>query len=237
MKNTLLLFLLFSTFLTAQNTYDNQRLLWLRLFQKTQFNKNWQLKSEIENRDYINPRREHQLVLRFVVDRKIHKNLSATLGFAYFKQYLPHNPEIESTNNTNEYRPQFEFIYHKDLTQKLDFTLRSRNDFRFIENQKTKDLEFSAFRLRFLAELSYDIYPKLQLKVFDELMLNTFYLSNLKTFDQNRYGFGIKYKISNSFATELGYLNWFQPKNQPNAYFNRDIIRFTLYHELKLKNK
>jgi hypothetical protein len=235
MKKKVFFFLLFSGFLTAQISKDHQQLLWLRFFQKTKFNENWQLKSEIENRDYINPRREHQLVVRFVLDRKIHKNLSATLGFAYFKQYLPHHPEIESNNNTNEYRPQFEFIYHKDIIQKLDFTLRSRNDFRFIENQKTKDLEFSAFRLRLLVELSYEIYPKLQLKVFDELMFNTFYLSNLQTFDQNRYGFGIKYKISNSFATELGYLNWFQPKNQPNSYFDRDIIRFTLYHDLKLK--
>ena len=234
MKKTVLFFLLFSIFLHAQTSYDNQQLLWLRFFQKTQFNKNWQSKSEIENRDYINPRREHQLVLRLVVDRKIHKNISATLGIAYFKQYLPHNPKIESSNNTNEYRPQFEFIYHQNINNKFNLTIRNRNDFRFIENQKTKDLEFSAFRLRLLTELSYEIYPKLQLKVFDELMLNSFYLSNLQTFDQNRYGFGIKYKFSKSFATELGYLNWFQPKNQPNSYFDRDIIRFTLYHDLNL---
>jgi hypothetical protein len=55
------------------------------------------------------------------------------------------------------------------------------------------------------------------------------------TFDQNRVYAAIQYGINQNIAIEFGYLNSFQQRASGIDYFNRDIIRFSIFHKMNLK--
>jgi len=57
------------------------------------------------------------------------------------------------------------------------------------------------------------------------------------TFDQNRIYAALQYGINKNIALELGYLNSFQRRTNGIDYFNRDIIRFSIFHKIKLQKK
>jgi hypothetical protein len=44
----------------------------------------------------------------------------------------------------------------------------------------------------------------------------------------------LQYGISKAFAVELGYLNSFQQRASGVDYYDRDIIRLSIYHKIKL---
>jgi hypothetical protein len=54
------------------------------------------------------------------------------------------------------------------------------------------------------------------------------------TLDQNRIYASLQYGISSSVAVELGYLNSFQQRASGVDYYDRNIIRFSIYHKLKI---
>ena len=56
------------------------------------------------------------------------------------------------------------------------------------------------------------------------------------TFDQNRIYAAIHYGLNSNLAFELGYLNSFQRRANGIDYFNRDIIRFSIFHKFKIYN-
>jgi hypothetical protein len=53
------------------------------------------------------------------------------------------------------------------------------------------------------------------------------------TFDQNRV-YSSTSRVSPAVALELGYLNSFQERANGVDYFNRDIIRFSFIHKVKI---
>lgn len=57
------------------------------------------------------------------------------------------------------------------------------------------------------------------------------------TFDQNRIYAGLQYGFNKNITFELGYLNSFQQRAGGVDYYDRDIIRFTLYHKINLQKK
>ncbi|MFM2367776.1 MAG: hypothetical protein RL619_72 [Bacteroidota bacterium] len=57
------------------------------------------------------------------------------------------------------------------------------------------------------------------------------------TFNQNRIYGTLQYGINKNFALELGYLNSFQQRANRVNYFNRDIIRFSIFHKIRLQKK
>jgi hypothetical protein len=54
------------------------------------------------------------------------------------------------------------------------------------------------------------------------------------TFDQNRVYAAVQVGVSPVVALELGYLNSFQERASGVDYFNRDIIRFSFIHKMKI---
>ena len=54
------------------------------------------------------------------------------------------------------------------------------------------------------------------------------------TFDQNRIYAGLQYGISSAVALELGYLNSFQQRATGVDYFDRNIIKVSIFHKLKI---
>jgi hypothetical protein len=53
-------------------------------------------------------------------------------------------------------------------------------------------------------------------------------------FDQNRVYAGIEQGLNKKFTIELGYLHWYQQRASGYQFFDRDIIRLTIYHKIKL---
>src|SRR5690554_890224 len=87
---------LFSTSVKAQKKVDTQQLLWTRYYLKLKLHDNYQIRQEVEERTYWFPWRQHQFVTRTFAERKLGKGWNAGLGFTYFLQSLPHNPEISN---------------------------------------------------------------------------------------------------------------------------------------------
>ena len=54
-------------------------------------------------------------------------------------------------------------------------------------------------------------------------------------FNQNRVGGSIQFKTSEALGFEIGYINWFQQKESSSEFYNRNIIRFAVHHNINLK--
>lgn len=229
------LFGLFSENVNAQKNIENQHLLWTRYYLKLKLNDNYQLRQEIEERNYWFPWRQHQFVSRTFADRKLGKGWNAGLGFTYFIQSLPQNPEIKDFNNYLELRPQIEIAYKQSISDKIILQHRYWSEFRFFE-QANRSFEFGNNRTRYKIEIRYSASQKLTIKAFDEIHINIGSKIVQNIFDQNRYGASIQYMPIENFGFELGYFNWFQQQISGVDFYNRNIVRLTIHHNLNFKN-
>lgn len=243
-KLILVIILMIPQFFLAQKKVENQQLIWYGYYNNLKFNKNWSLNSEIQERQFYNPTAQHQLVFRTNLERKLVGDWNASVGMTYFLQN-PNNPNSESNLTVPELRPDFGFN-HK---QKLGFVTinhRYKAEARFfhdVENEKlVGGYRFSNFRLRYQLGLDFPVWKKegkekLLLKIKDEIMVNAGNKIVKNTFDQNRIYLAVNYKLNNSYAVELGYMNWFQQQKSGTDFYNRDILRFSLFHSIDLKKK
>jgi hypothetical protein len=129
----------------------------------------------------------------------------------------------------------------------VSFDHRFRAEARFFHNTNASRSElddgfaFGNFRFRYkfqatipLVKIADNRY--LKLKLSDELHLNAGRNILMNVFDQNRLYGGIGFDLTRDVFVEAGYLNWFQQR--PNSeFFNRDILRFTVFHKVNLKKK
>lgn len=243
-KINLVIILLLPEFLLAQKKIENQQLIWYGYYNNLKFNENWNLNSEIQERQFYNPTAQHQLVFRSNLERKVFGDWKASVGMTYFLQN-PNTPNSESNLTVPELRPDIGFN-HK---QKLGFVTinhRYKVEARFfhdVENEKlVGGYRFSNFRLRYQLGLDFPIWKKegnekLLLKIKDEIMFNVGNKIVKNTFDQNRIYLAVNYKLNASYAFELGYMNWFQQQKSGTDFYNRDILRFSIFHSIDLKKK
>lgn len=241
-----LFILLCPLFLSAQKKVTNQQLLWYTYNNTLRFSENWSLQSEVQERRFFNPGAQHQLLFRSNIQRKLIENWSISAGMTYFLQG-PQDPESKSKLTVPELRPDFGF----DNKQKLSFMTishRYRIEARFVHdvtnNEITSDYHFLSFRFRY--QLGFDIpiwrnsdtkKERLSLKLKEEILLNAGSKIVKNTFDQNRLYAGINYRINPAIAIEAGYLNWYQQRPSGTEYYDRDIIRLSLFHTLFLNTK
>ena len=127
------------------------------------------------------------------------------------------------------------------LIGKINLSQRFQVEERFIRNaSKTELLDGSTFnwRFRFRIQAEYEIWKKnnhfLKTIVHEEILLNAGKSILKNTFDQNRIYLAFQYGLNQNIALELGYMNSFQQRASGIDYFNRDIIRFSFIHKLKL---
>jgi len=242
----LFLTLLFPLLLVAQKKVTNQQLLWYTYNNTIRFNEKWSLQSEVQERRFFNPGAQHQLVIRSNIYRKLIENWSASAGMTYFLQ-SPQDPESESNLMVPELRPDIGF----DNKQKLAFMtishrykMEARFMHDFANDELTGGYRFLSFRFRY--QLGFDIpvwrnpdtrEERLSLKIKEEILLNAGSKIVKNTFDQNRIYAGLNYRINPDFSVEAGYLNWYQQRASGTDYYDRDIIRFSVFHTLSLKTK
>ncbi|UOB16839.1 DUF2490 domain-containing protein [Abyssalbus ytuae] len=218
---------------SAQKKIDTQHLLWGRYYLKFKLD-HYTIGYEAEERTYWFPWRQHQFLTRIHLQRNLIKNWEAGIGFAYLLQSLPHNPHITNFYNRSELRPQLEVSCKQSLFQKLNIHHRYWWEFRFYE-QPNGSFRFGNNRIRYKLELKYLLLPKITLKIFDEVLFNIGKKITYNTFDQNRIGGSIQFMPDDTFGLELGYFNWFQQQKTGSDFYNRNIIRFTIHHELNFK--
>lgn len=237
----LFLFLISSGFpVTAQTEkkIDQQSILWTRYYNQLLFNKKWALHSEFDNRIFLKPVEQNVFVFRVQGRYKINEYLETGVGFAYFSVNTL-LPEVDPDFNIPEYRGQ------QDMTLKLNvkrvtLTQRFQLEERFTRNANSLGLlpgtTFS-WRFRYRLQADYTFWKKekqlLKAVVSDEIMFNFGKKNRKNTFDQNRIYAAIHYGMNENLAIELGYLNSFQRRSSGFEFFDRDIIRLSIFHKIK----
>ena len=240
----LLFFLLTNVALFAQSdkNIDHQSILWTRYYNQLLLNEKWSLHSEFDNRLFLKPVEENLYVIRIQGRYKINDHLETGAGFAYFSVDTQ-VPEINPDYNTPEYRGQQDLTW-KSNVNKVTLTQRFQVEERFIHNANKEELLpgttfFWRFRYRLQGDYTFWKKEKQLLKAVlsDEIMFNFGKKIIKNTFDQNRIYAAIHYGLNSHLALELGYLNSFQRRSNGIDYFNRDIIRFSIFHKIKISKK
>ena len=244
MKKNILLFFFFilnnyvSNAQTEKNV-DHQSLIWTRYYNQLQVNDKWSIHSEFDNRVFINPNVQNLFVIRIQGRYKISEQVELGSGFAYFN-VATQDPDIDSEFNKPEYRGQQDITW-KQNWNKVGLNHRFQMEERFFQNFDREGLTtgttfFWRFRYRIQGEYAFWKKEQQYLKaiVYDEIMINAGKNVVYNMLDQNRIYAGLQYGINSSVALEIGYMNSFQQRVTGVDYFDRNIIRFSIYHKLKI---
>ncbi len=241
-SSVLLLFLWIHFEVQAQEKQvTNQSLYWLRYYNQLTMNKNWTWHNEFEDRRFFEHHQQHHFIVHSRLHRQISSNANVALGLTYSLQ-SPHDPNATAKLVVPEIRPVQEFNYSHAVTPKLTIQHRLRIDERFIRKNDRKVLldgyDFNV-RCRYRLQASYQLRDEkakmpTTIKVSDELMINAGNTILDNQFDQNRIYIGIEQGLHPNLSIELGYLYLYQQRASGYEFFDRDIIRFTIYHKIKL---
>ena len=229
----IILFTVFCTLVYGQKQVIYQKQIWYKYYLKIPLGEQWQIRQEIDDRDYTDPARQSQFVCRTHLQRNLGKGWSTALGFAYFVHSLPPDPDIRDFTNQSELRPSVELVNLHSLGNKFLLNHRYWTEFRFFE-QPDHTFSFNNIRVRYKLELGYAVSTKFSLLVYDELCINLGNKITYNVLDQNRIGAAIMYLPVKNIGFELMYINWFQQLPSGNSFFHRDIIRLALHQTLSV---
>lgn len=230
-------------YIKAQKNILQQQQLWYSYYNTLSINKYWQLQTDVQERHFINPLKQHQFLLRTHLHYRLSDTWSAGVGGALF---LVGSANPFSTQNLiiPELRPHIEFN-QKQKTVLFALSQRYRFEARFFHNTSGNELaegyDFGNFRCRYRFTVEYPVKLKnatqspLKLKFADEIFLNFGKNITYNTFDQNRIYLALIYAlIPEKLSLETGYLHWFQQRSTGNAYFSRHIIYLSVQHKISL---
>ena len=244
MKIFRLLFILgtISPFISAQNIKktDQQTLTWIRYYNIFPLSEKWTIHSEFDNRSFVNPIHENLFVIRSQVRYRAHKIMELGSGFAYFNVNTQ-NPNVDPDYSVPEYRAQQDLTFINDIAR-ITFHNRFQIEERFIQKADKNGLldEFSfAFRFRYRLQSMFTLWEKerqsIKATISDEILFNYGKDNRKNTFDQNRFYAALRYHFNPNLGLELGYLKNFQRRSSGVDFYDRDIIRFTVYHRINRK--
>jgi Protein of unknown function (DUF2490) len=232
---------------SAQKQITHQQMYWIRYYGEYILSPKWTSTIEVEDRRFLPTNRQLYWVLpRVNFLYKLGSGWETAAGFMYYLTSNPADPDKPVQVTVPELRPHEEIDYQQKIN-KLTISHRYRLEERFIHNSSNTSLTpgytFN-FRFRYQLQLAYAIIKKasgagsMNVRVYDEIMFNFGHSIINNSFDQNRIYAGINYGISKTVQAELGYLNWFQERSSSNQYYDRDIARLTIYHNIDfIKNK
>lgn len=239
----IIFFLVVTTTVLSQNEKEvkNQKLVWYTYNINWKLNSNWQLITDASERHFINPTAQHLWSIRANFKRVINNNWDFGFGGSLFIRKL-NDPYKTNPLTVPELRPHIEF----NNSQKIGFGIlnsRYRVEARLYQNTNDGALSdgyyFNNFRLRYLLGWTFPIIKNKKaskelvfVKIQDEIMINAGSKIVQNTFDQNRIYFALNYKISNKFSVETGYLNSFQQQPTGDDFFNRNILRLTIFQNI-----
>jgi hypothetical protein len=228
----------------AQKSVTNQSLVWYGYFQNLKINDLFSIQTDIQERHFISPAKQSQLVMHSTFKTRIASNWDAGVGFCFF--YTNTDPTVDYDLNAPELRPFLE-ISNKQKLKYVSVSHRYRLEARFFRNTSGPELadgfSFGSMRFRYQFGVEFPLYkPRsdkhaLKLRLIDELMLNFGNKIKYNLFDQNRVQVMLHYAPSHALALEAGYTNWFQQRSSGDQYFNRHILRLAMIHHIDIKTK
>ncbi|MBB4804501.1 hypothetical protein HNP37_004593 [Flavobacterium nitrogenifigens] len=228
--------------ITGQNqkNIDQQTLTWIRYYNIFPLSEKWAIHSEFDNRSFVNPIHENLFVIRSQARYRANKIMDFGAGFAYFNVNTQ-SEKIDPDFSVPEYRAQQDLTFINDIA-KITFHNRFQVEERFIQKADKTGLlnEFSfAFRFRYRLQAMFTIWEKekrsIKGTISDEILFNQGKDNRNNTFDQNRIYFALRYHFNPNIGLELGYLKNFQRRASGVDFYDRDIIRFTIYHRINRK--
>jgi Protein of unknown function (DUF2490) len=218
----------------GQDKYIVQGAFWLRYYNQTKLSDKLTSHLELDERILFNPVRQQQFFAHVHVHYQLKPWLDVAVGGNYNSSHSMRFPSLA----VPEFRPWQEISITKAINTNSQFQVRYRLDERFIHNnaggELTDGFSFN-LRHRFRVQILYEIKKisdskSLVIRVSDEVMLNTGNVSD--TFDQNRIYTSIEYRFSKSWSVETGYLNQLQSRSTDDGFYDRHIVRVTVYHRL-----
>jgi hypothetical protein len=224
----------------TKKNIDQQTLSWIRYYNIIPLTEKWSLHSEFDNRSFINPIHENLWVLRIQGRYRATQLIDLGGGFAYF-HVNTQAPNIDPDFSVPEYRAQQDITIINDIA-KITFHNRFQLEERFIQKANKTELldDFSfSFRFRYRLQSTFTIWEKekqsLKGTISDEILLNFGKDNKKNTFDQNRIYAALRYHPTPYIGLELGYLKSFQRRASGVDFYDRDIVRFTIYHKINRK--
>jgi Protein of unknown function (DUF2490) len=242
---TLIVLLFFTSLrgvgLSAQKSITRQNLYWTRYYNQLALGEKWTWHNEIDNRRFFRPNRQHHLIAHTRLHYHLSPNAEVGFGFTYSLQN-PHDPHAGIDLAVPEKRGVQELDWNHSLSKRFSLQHRWRIDERFIHRNNGKELlEGYDVNVRFRYRLQVacairkaNTQNATILKIADELMVNAGKTIVYNHFDQNRIYVALEQKFGRHLSAELGYLYWYQQRPAGNQFFERNIIRFTLYHKSKM---
>lgn len=234
----------------TNTTVIPQTQYWLRYYNRIIFNEKWILHTELEDRRYFKPNRAYQTMLpRIHMHYILGSGWEVLVGYAHFTNTQPVNsPQQSKTLNVPEERPMVGFEY-RQVNKRLEFNHRYWMEERFQHNYNSSTLELTKgynfiLRGRYRLQVQYAIIKKdnlkgmLRLNISNEIFINLSKSAIINTFDQNRFFVGLNYGLSKSFVLEAGWYKIYQASSSTvGTFYNRDAIRVTLQHYIRVKKK
>ena len=232
----LILIIPFTVF--SQTHVARQNLFWMRAMVQSNLNKKLFLVTEIDNRRFYEGNTQHHTIQHNHLHLRINSSVDVAIGQTFSWQDSQF-PDAAIKLTVPEIRPFQEVNAVQKINKKVVFSTRVRIDERFIrKNDGVQLLEGYNFNMRYRLRLQYQFFlwkkQNANLKISDELMVNSG--KNVNFFDQNRVYIAYEHNFTNKFSAELGYLRWYQQRAQFDTYFQRDIVRLTLFKKINFTN-
>lgn len=220
----------------------HQQLVWFSYANTLKFNHKWSLTSEVHERRFVNPNRQHQFLVRAQGRYVLGENWKAETGFMYFLQ-SPNDPKATERLVVPELRPHIQLSYEQSFGR-INMTHRYRAEKRFFRNTSNGELApgyNTNYRFRYKLGIAYrltELHDRpLKLEVTDEIHVNAGKKILYNRFDQNRLYAGLSYAILDNLEIAAGYLNWFQQRATGNQFYNRHIVQLAVSHTIDLSDK
>jgi hypothetical protein len=225
----------------AQRENISQNLYWMRYANTTALkHPKLSLQFEAEGRRFFETNERHHFITHARLHYRVTPQFNVAGGITYSRQSSQF-PFREKNLVVPEIRLVQEANYNIPVSRRVSLQQRLRIDYRLIRrNNGFELLEGYNFNIRFRFRLqgSFLLNKDLTknatiLKISNEVMLNAGSRIVYNIFDQNRIYLGLEKRFSKALAGEIGYLHWYQQTAAGNVFFDRNIIRTTLFHNLK----
>jgi hypothetical protein len=215
---------------------DSHAVQWIRYQNQLNFTPRIFWNNEIDNRRFINPDVQTQLIFHSRLHYKTGRWDYAgglTLSWAYASR-----PENPVQHPVTEVRPVVEASYEIPF-KKWFLQHRIRLDHRFIEEDKMETVFDDAnyimrFRYRLQARIPLHIdskgIPLISLRLADEVMFN--HRENI--FDQNRIYATGEFVFNKKWSIEAGYIHIYQQRYTTDDFLQRHVLRISVLHKLFL---
>lgn len=220
----------------SQHVFISQNTYWMRYYTRLALSTVSQLHVEAEPRRFISPNEAYQFGSHLHFRRSLNSGTQVALGLSYFRHHAP-NPALKKTVTVPERRLFQEVLTEQGLGNGWRLSHRYRLDERFFRNNDGTNLQdgyrFNA-RFRYRVQLSKSLKNKWNFKLADELMVNAGKNVQRNFFDQNRIYIGTETALSSDLSLELGYMKLLQLQANGMDFYDRNVLRLTVYHQTRL---